>query len=231
MPRTDDLDAVVEDENPDRRAHQVVSMHQRIDQQFLKNGFRNFRQPRRIDPAPRLHLVQVAQHKGQRVIENLAQRARKILGIQIIAGMDDIARITNRLHYELRFDPLRLLGKQQHASEVQFAVVRCQIHVLQQAKALVWRLRKLPLIHITQKVAKAQLVQRLNPGFGWQFIRVELVGNLEQPAQLLLRINPSLVCTTLEPDHPVLVEIRLVKTGRNAQHDDNPPRREHDILS
>lgn len=35
--RTDDLDAVVEDEQADRCADQVVPVHQGVDQQFLKD--------------------------------------------------------------------------------------------------------------------------------------------------------------------------------------------------
>ncbi len=131
----------------------------------------------------------------------------------------------------MRLDPFRLLGKQQHAGQIQLAVVCGQVHVLQQALALVRRLRKLPLIHVAQKVAKAQLVQRLDPGLRWQFIGVELIGNLEQTAQLFFRVHPSLVRAALEPDHPVLIEIRFVETRRNAQHDDNPAGFEHDIFS
>ena len=64
MARADDLDAVVEDEQPDRRADEVVAMRKGVDQQFFEDRRRYLRCTRRIDAVPGLHLAQIAHHES-----------------------------------------------------------------------------------------------------------------------------------------------------------------------
>ena len=46
--------------------------------------------------------------------------------------MDGIARIADSLDDELWFDPLGLLGKEEHPGQIQHAVIRGKVHVLQE---------------------------------------------------------------------------------------------------
>ncbi len=50
---------------------------------------------------------------------------------------------------------------------------------------------------------------------------MELVGELEQAAQLFLGVHPPFVGPGLEPDDPVLVEIGFVDPFGHGQHDDD----------
>ena len=59
---------------------------------------------------------------------------------------------------------------------------------------------------------------------------MKLIGKLKQSAQLFLGIHPSLVSTRLQPDHPVLVEIRLVDPLGHGAHDNHPTLAERHIL-
>jgi len=86
---------------PDGGAHQIVAMHQGIDQQFFEHCLRDFGAPRCIDPTPSLHLVQVAHHEGQGVIEHFAQGPGKVLGIHILADMNGITRIADAVELRL----------------------------------------------------------------------------------------------------------------------------------
>lgn len=107
--------------------------------------------------------MQIAHDKGQRPLKKLGQRPGKVLGVEIVGGVDLISRVTDRLDHELRYDPFRLLGKQQHPGQVQPTVVGGQVHVLQQPGQLVGGTGVLLFVDIAQKIAKAQLVQLVDP--------------------------------------------------------------------
>jgi hypothetical protein len=62
--RTDDLDAIIKDEEPDGRADEVVAMDEGIDQQLLEDGDGNLWCPKGIDPFPRLELAEVSGDEG-----------------------------------------------------------------------------------------------------------------------------------------------------------------------
>ena len=75
MPRADDFDSVIEDENPNRGTHQIISMHQGIDQQLFEHNVRDLCHTRRIHSAPSLHLMQVSHDEAERIVEHLAHGA------------------------------------------------------------------------------------------------------------------------------------------------------------
>ena len=56
--------------------------------------------------------------------QNFAQRAGKFLGIEIHTPMNVVAGIANGFDDELRFDPFRSFGEQEHSGQIQQAVVR-----------------------------------------------------------------------------------------------------------
>jgi hypothetical protein len=68
--------------------------------------------------------------EGQRVIEDFAKRPADILAAQVIVIRNGRARKPNGFNNEGRFDPLRALGKEQHASQIQIAFISGQIQVL-----------------------------------------------------------------------------------------------------
>jgi hypothetical protein len=79
----DDFDAVVEDEQVDRRVHEVVAVDEGVDQQLLKDAFWNLRLPERVHSTARLHLVQVAHDEANGIGEDLLQRAFKVLRVRL----------------------------------------------------------------------------------------------------------------------------------------------------
>ncbi len=107
----DDFHPIIKDENADGRADKIIPVHEGIDQQFLKDPFRDFRRARRIDAISALHLVQVAHDESQGVLEEPSQRAFKILGVVIAVGMNGDPRKTDALCHELRKNQFRLFGE------------------------------------------------------------------------------------------------------------------------
>ena len=87
----DDFDAVVVDEQADRRVHQLVAVDESVDQQLLEDAFRDLRLTGRVHSPPRLHLVQVAHDEAKGIGEDLLQRAFKVLGVR----RSDIAVLGN----------------------------------------------------------------------------------------------------------------------------------------
>ena len=182
MPRTDNLDAIVEDKQADRSADEVITMHQGVDQQFLEYRFGNLRYTRRIHPAPGLLLMQVAHDKSQRIFEDFLQRPGKVLGIEIVENMHLVAGIADCLDDKLRHDPFRLFGKHQYPCQVKVPILTGKVHILQELRQACRGFGILLFIDITQKVAKPQFVQLIDPCPGRQFVCMELVGELEQSA-------------------------------------------------
>jgi hypothetical protein len=52
---------------------------------------------------------------------------------------------------------------------------------------------------------------------------VKLAGNLKQPPEFFLRLDPASVAPCLDPDHTLTVKVRFVQPGRDSDHDDQPP--------
>jgi hypothetical protein len=92
MSGTDDFNAVVENEHPDGRFHQIVQVNKRINQQFLKHHRRNFRNAESVAPLSGLHFVQIAQDKCQRAVKYFGDRPGKVLEIDKIACMNGVPR-------------------------------------------------------------------------------------------------------------------------------------------
>ncbi len=141
-------------------------MHQGIDQELLKHSLGDLRQTRRVHSSPRLHLVQVAHDKGQRTLKELRQRAGKIFGVKVVGGVDFVTGVADRLDHELRYNPLRLLGKQQHPGQIQPALIGRQIHVLKQPGQFLGGIGVLLFVNIAQKITETQLVQLINACLG-----------------------------------------------------------------
>jgi hypothetical protein len=135
--------------------------------------------------------------------------------------MDRRARVADCLDHELRFDPLRPLGEHQDRGEIQHAIIGCQVHVLQQASQFRSRVWILLLVRIPQEVTEAQSVEPIDARLGGQSICVELVGHLEQPAQLFLGLDAATIAPSLEPDDAIPVEVRLVQPLGNRENNDH----------
>ena len=118
MTGADDFNAVVENEQANRRTYQIISMHQRIDQQLFEHACGNFWQSRRIYTASSLHLVKVTHDKSQSIIKYLGQWTGEIFGINIVCDVNFIAGIADGFYDELRCDPFWLLSKHQYARQV-----------------------------------------------------------------------------------------------------------------
>ena len=130
MTGADDLDAAVQYKQPDRGADQIVPMNQGVDQQFFKHDAGHFGKTRIVNAAPGLDFVDVAHDEGEGVFKYLAQRAGEIFRVQVVVRGNGIAVVADAFNNELGFDPLRMLGKQEDAGQVQEAVRRRQVHVL-----------------------------------------------------------------------------------------------------
>ncbi len=230
MSGADDLDAIVKNEQPDRRAHQIITVHQGVDQQLLEHRFRDFRLPGRVHTASRLEFVQIAHHKSDGVLENFRQRPGKVFRICIIGRVNPVSGIADRLEHKLWLDQFRLFGKYQQSGQVQFSVIGGQVHVLEQAGQLCRIVRVVLFVDVPQEVAEAQLVQLVDAGLGGQLVGMELVGHLEQTAQFLLGVHPPLIRAGLQPDHAVLVKVRFIETFGHGQHDHDAAIFERDVL-
>lgn len=130
MTGADDLDAAVQYKQPDRGADQIVPMNRGVDPQFFKHDAGHFGKTRIVNTAPGLDFMEVAHDEGEGVFKYLVQRAGEIFRVQIVIRENGIAVVADTFNNKWGFDPLRMLGEQEDAGEVQEAVRRRQIQVL-----------------------------------------------------------------------------------------------------
>ena len=184
-------------------------MHQRIDQQLLQNNLWNLQHPGRIEALVALDTVQVALHEGKSFGVLRDERAADVLAVQIAGICNAGAWEGHGLDGKRRPPARDIAPEKQQPHQLQLQAV-AQPQIVQygiQRQVGIGAIGAIVLLQILPKdrfidVGTGRICHRHQVG-------IHQAHTLEHALQFFTCSHLALVRPLLDPDAPLMVEVRL----------------------
>jgi hypothetical protein len=108
--------------------------------------------------------------------------------------------------------------KQDQPGQIQLSALG-EVHVLQEFRQGGAVLRHDLVERAAQEIPETEPIQLVDASAGRYLVRLQQIDILEQAAEFLFGLNASLVGTGFEPDHALTIEVRLIESLGDDDHD------------
>ena len=199
-------------------------MQQHVDDKFFQGGQRHFQIAFRVEPLFALQSPQIAGEKRHRPLVQIAQASFDILAVPVLVAGRIVADEGDGLDDEGGAMPLRMPTEYQEAGEIECRIPG-QTEIVQQlaqrnSGLFERRVKGLPILLLEETAKMLQVYVSGRGSLDGHFVRMNKIGALKHPLDLLARSHPALVRSRLHPEYAIVVGVWLGDALRNGDDHD-----------